>query len=175
MAKQNILKPEDATRIVANLRSLNRKIESFTSEHFVETYGDGHWTPLPDININDPPHASLAEAIQRLDRALAEVGFNLSPSEELNLEEFWTVGSVPFTAPIRSIRHGFLQPILRVPILRHVPNRVVRSLLKFPKIGTCCSGSITVTSDGTITTLTTRSGVLTSSFVGTLSPHTMLL
>ena len=132
MAKRNILQLRRATRIVAKLRGLKREIGSGAFEHFVELHGDGGWTPLPVVNIDDPRLSLSAKLIHHLDNVLAEAGFRSAPSEELTFGEFWTIGSVLRTAPIRTIHCGFLQPMLHVPLLRRVPDRVVAFIIEIP-------------------------------------------
>jgi hypothetical protein len=100
-----------------------------------EPLGHGEWQPLPNASSVEqaPSIRHIAEIVQELDRALRNDGYPINPSKEQpSPDEYWTFGSEIITFPIRSIYVGFVEPVLHVPIVRHIPESVVAFLLAIP-------------------------------------------
>ena len=91
-------------------------------------HGGGEWRPLPDpIHLEQMTKLrSFGEIVDTLDQLLDEAGYGTKPSKcRLPPDEFWTLGSMTFTFPIRTIHGGFVEPVRRVPIIPRVPETVV--------------------------------------------------
>jgi hypothetical protein len=134
MAEGNNDKQSPAT-LVDRLRNTILAHQKGEIGRLTEPLGDGDWQPLPNASSieQEPSMRDVADVVQGLDRALKDDGYPLKSSEqELTSGEYWTLGSVTITFPIRSIYGGFVEPARRIPIIRHVPESVVAFLLTIP-------------------------------------------
>lgn len=125
----------DALELVKRLR--NTLAEHHNSEFTdrPEQRGESEWQPLPDASRFEPTPAMrhLERIIQGLAKPLADVGDSARlPEQVLPPDEYWTLGSVTRSFPIRGIHLGFLEPVHRVPVVSHIPETVVAYLLTIP-------------------------------------------
>ena len=89
--------------------------------------------PSPS-SLAQTPLQPFSEIVDSLDRTLAGAGYGMkSTKHDLPLGEFWTFGSVILNFPIRAIHGGFVEPLMRAPIIAHVPETVVAFLLEIPR------------------------------------------
>jgi hypothetical protein len=99
-----------------------------------EPIGEGVWQPLPTPPVlEEKVLQPFGEIIGSLDRILTEAGYRTIPSKsQLAPNEFWTLGSSTKRFPIRNIHIGFIEPVLRVPIISRLPQTVTAFLLAIP-------------------------------------------
>jgi hypothetical protein len=99
-----------------------------------EPIGEGVWRPLPKIVLSEvKPLQPFGDIIESLDRTLTEAGYrNESTKYRLASDEFWTLGNRTISFPIRSIHVGFVEPVLRIPIISRLSEPVVAFLLAIP-------------------------------------------
>lgn len=90
---------------------------------------------LPDIpeSEDDPRVQHLGKLIDVLDHTLSDAGYVMVRSEhQLVPTESSTLGSKVTTFPIRTILRGFIEPVLRAPLITRVPAQVIAFLLQIP-------------------------------------------
>jgi hypothetical protein len=121
---------ERARELTGRLRTVLSDHQDSENIERREPIGNGVWESLPEVvGLGVSPFNEIVEA---LDQALAVAGYGVEPMEDLPLDEFWTLGSRAKRGPIRNIHAGFLEPVLRLPLVRRVPERVVAFLLAIP-------------------------------------------
>jgi hypothetical protein len=105
-----------------------------SDERRSEQLGNGAQKPLPSPFSPKPtPTQSISEIVDSLDRILADSEYGTKSSKhQLPVGEFWSLGSIILRLPIRTIHGGFVEPLMRAPIIRHVPETVVAFLLEIP-------------------------------------------
>jgi hypothetical protein len=96
-----------------------------------EPIGEGVWRPLPKIVPSEVTSLQpFGDIIESLDQTLIEAGYGNEQTEHrLAPDEFWTLGSRTISFPIRGIHIGFIEPVLRVPIISRLSETVVAFLL----------------------------------------------
>jgi len=99
-----------------------------------EPIGDGSWQPLPmPFSLEEQVVQPFGEIIDSLDRILTEAEYRAKSSKWLLAsDEFWTLGSTTRCFPIRNIHIGFVEPVLRIPIISRLPEAVIAFLLAIP-------------------------------------------
>jgi hypothetical protein len=123
-----------ARELASWLRSVLLELQSRELSQFDEPIGEGVWQPLPkivplEVKVLQP----FGEIIESLDHALTEAGYGDEPTKyRLTPDEFWTLGSRTKLFPIRSIHIGFIEPVLRAPIVPRLSETVVAFLLAIP-------------------------------------------
>jgi hypothetical protein len=127
------LQIEQTDEIVRKLQHLKREIVKRASNRLVEPNESGERTQLSAPEINDPLKSQFTDEICRLNTILKNTGFDPSFKEEIDQERFWSVGSMLHRKAIRDIHLGYLEPVLRVPLLKHVPALVVAFLITIHK------------------------------------------
>jgi len=123
-----------AANLVNRLRSELLEAQSSGFNRFAEPCGDGEWRPLPDpIHVERMLNPPISETLGALQQLLKEAAYVPKTSKyQLPPDEFWTLGSMTHTFPIRTIHGGFVEPARRVPIVPRVPEDVVAFLLELP-------------------------------------------
>jgi hypothetical protein len=123
-----------ARRLASWLRSASLEHQSRERGRFDQPIGEGEWQPLPEIFPSDAGALQpFGEIIESLDQALNEAGYGDVPTKyRLPPDEFWTLGSTIKSFPIRTIHIGFIEPVLRVPIIPRLSETVVAFLLDIP-------------------------------------------
>lgn len=126
-------------RAMGHARRLLTLLRSALSERqlggFIQSdapIGEGRWHPLPKAFPSEMGVQPFGEIIVSLDQTLSEMEYDESVEFPLPADEFWTLGSITKTFPIRSIHRGFVEPVLRLPIIPRLPQIVVAFLLKIP-------------------------------------------
>ena len=84
--------------------------------------------PLP---LPETTHRLAQSALEELDALLEGMRFDVRtpPLEE---GEFWSLGGTYFHRDLRPIHVGFVEPVLRLPIIEPLSERVVGFLLQIP-------------------------------------------
>jgi hypothetical protein len=119
------------SRLTENLRSTLREC----LHHDIDPYGDGEWYPLPDhISVERIPGIGRCrEVVRELDRVLAKERFDADLARyPLNEGERWSLGSAKLHYLIRAILRGYVEPVLRLPVVDQVPARVVAYFIGIP-------------------------------------------
>jgi hypothetical protein len=120
-----------AERIANEIFDLQRRqAEDFNLDR-LEPYGDGEWNRLPDrreLQHQNP----IVYLVQVLDDCLRERRVDDIPERGEKLPRGLGFGTHKIAAPVRKIHRGFLQPVLQVPIVDRVPDRVMAFLIGLP-------------------------------------------
>jgi hypothetical protein len=72
--------------------------------------------------------SSVVDGVRILDHLLQEADFD-KPAPELGEGEFFSLGTITAYGGTREIHRGFVQPVLRLPVAAHLPDRVVAFLV----------------------------------------------
>jgi hypothetical protein len=81
----------------------------------------------------------LVETADALDRALEQAGFDAAPPP-VGAWDLFSLGTVTLYGKPRQIHAGFVQPVLRLPIVTRLPDRVIAFLTRIPGEDGCLEG-----------------------------------
>ncbi|WP_213286006.1 hypothetical protein [Bradyrhizobium sp. sGM-13] len=96
----------------------------------VESFDDDRWRPLPSSIALQEGLQPFGEIVGALHRALREAEYSAELSTaKLPDGQFWTIGSRTNVFPIREMYRGFVEPVLRRPIIPRLPDTVVAYLI----------------------------------------------
>jgi hypothetical protein len=73
----------------------------------------------------------LVETAEALDRALEEAGFD-AELPPVGAWDFFSLGTMTLYGKPRQIHAGFVQPVLRLPVITRLTNRVIAFLTQIP-------------------------------------------
>lgn len=125
-----------AIRLASHLHAIAAEIakgESRRREQNGEGDGEAPWSP----NIFHQDTADwrglelLVEVADALDQALEEGGFNAEPPSA-EPGDFFSLGTITLYSAPRKIHAGFVQPVLRLPIVTRLTDRVIAFLTRIP-------------------------------------------
>ncbi len=125
-----------AKRLASRLCALASEVadqETLRREQDWETDGEASWAPESfDRGVDDwPGLGPLVETADALNRALEEAGFDAEPPL-VSACDFFSLGTVTFYGKLRQIHAGFVQPVLRLPVVTPLPDRVIAFLRQIP-------------------------------------------
>jgi hypothetical protein len=135
MAASDDYSVKRAVNYVNRLRLALREGQNREFNRSSDPIGDGKWQPLPDPAPFErvPVLQPFGAIVDTLNQILTEAGYGMDPSKyRLPPSEFWTLGSMTITYPIRAIYRGYVEAVLRVPIIPRVPEPLVAFLLEIP-------------------------------------------
>jgi hypothetical protein len=125
-----------AERLASNLIALAievAQVESRRREQRRDADSEAPWSlDLFDHWTGDWRGLSrLVETVDALDRVLVKAGFDAEPLP-VGAWDFISLGTVTFYGKPQQIHAGFVQPVLRLPIVTRLPSRVIAFLTRIP-------------------------------------------
>lgn len=125
-----------AERLASRLSALAAEAaeaEAHRSEEAWNAEGEGSWTldKLDHWADGWPGLAPMVDTVNALDKALKAADFNLAPPP-VGPWDFFGLGVVTLYDTPHEIHRGFVQPVVCLPVVTRMPDRVIAFLTRIP-------------------------------------------
>lgn len=131
------LPTQRAVELANELRAVRRESRQVCYERLANVKPLQEWQRLALPPIKQRNVQQFDALVKKLANILADAGWN-SKRSEVNSKtlllpgQFWSVGVTTTHFHLRPIHGGFLEPVLRVPVLSEVPEIVIDFLISLP-------------------------------------------